>query len=127
MAGTDKRTSRNRPTLAAMRHPEFPVFVRPLLSLYWLAHFFVTLVVLWSLQNNIGSHLSILWRLVIDLLSIPFTYVAYGYILLSATCLRRNPRWVIFLWHYRHVGALVMMLVSFVIPYVIPIRYEGPE
>ncbi|QDU54579.1 hypothetical protein [Aeoliella mucimassa] len=94
-----------RPTLpvalaTALRQPDWPRLLRPLIALWWIQQFILGTV--FSIALIEGNPQASLGELVILMvLSGAFTYAAYGFLLLTVTCYTKTPELIAKLWHWR--------------------------
>ena len=110
----------------ALNMPRFPLLLRPVIALYWGGHAALMLANL-SAGQLLASGASWGLRFGIEVLLALLAFFAFLYVLLALSTLKRDPALVMRTWRGRAWFLIVIVILSFLLPYVGLVFYERDD
>jgi hypothetical protein len=83
----------------ALMQPTWPAALRPLVALWWLLH--LTIGAIFAIAILEEKPPDVFFVVFSSLMSMAFTYAAYGFLMLAVTCFTKRPDVIMRVWGWR--------------------------
>lgn len=106
------------------RQPGFPILLRPIIAVFWLAHLLFIVGLIYILRNVSANPSSFIRWVGEYILAFLFDFLAYGYFLLAITAFTKEIKIISSLWKNRALISSIIALMSTYAPSFLPIQHH---